>query len=79
MYGYPVVHQRQEVWNQVKNITDRLGDNENWMMIGDSNQVIYSGDKVSFKNNSLRGADAFKECLDYCGLTELPPKEQRMT
>ncbi|XVF53652.1 hypothetical protein PTKIN_Ptkin05aG0115900 [Pterospermum kingtungense] len=41
---------------------------------GDFNQVLNMKDKLFFKNNSLKGANLFKDCLDTCNLSEMPSK-----
>ncbi|OMO85770.1 Endonuclease/exonuclease/phosphatase [Corchorus olitorius] len=42
--------------------------------MGDFNQVLKQSDKLSMTNGSLQGAEAFRECLDSCFLTEVKAK-----
>ncbi|OMO55536.1 hypothetical protein COLO4_35936 [Corchorus olitorius] len=47
--------------------------------MGDFNQVLKQSDKLSMTNNSLRGAEAFRECLNQCSLSEVKAKGLHFT
>ncbi|XVF53882.1 hypothetical protein PTKIN_Ptkin05aG0135400 [Pterospermum kingtungense] len=68
IYGHPILKHRQEVWNQLIAFSQTISPNEEWVVLGDFNQVSSTEDKKSFKSLNLRGADSLKECLDNCGL-----------
>lgn len=73
------IQERQAIWDQIMSIADNLKSEDDWVVLGDFNQVLYNIDKVSFKNRSLRGAHTLLDCINHCRLCELPPKGQALT
>ncbi|XVF88169.1 hypothetical protein PTKIN_Ptkin19aG0028700 [Pterospermum kingtungense] len=51
------------VWNQLIQISKSIGEDEEWSLFGDFNQVLCRQDKFSFKDHSLKGADLFFSVL----------------
>ncbi|OMO84106.1 Endonuclease/exonuclease/phosphatase [Corchorus olitorius] len=47
---------------------------EEWIILGDFNQVLSPEDKISDTSCSLSGADEFRSCLDKCKVTEVTNK-----
>ncbi|XVF71339.1 hypothetical protein PTKIN_Ptkin12aG0029200 [Pterospermum kingtungense] len=79
IYGHPKTHLRYTVWNQLITFKERLQDNEEWIVMGDFNQVLETKDKLSFKDTNIRGAELLRECPDSCMLSEVPPAGQYFT
>lgn len=79
VYGKQKVPLQDQVWKQITSIYDDLNQDAKWVLLGDFNQVLYGDDKLSFKSSELYGAEALKDCLDYCSLLEMPPNGQFMT
>ena len=74
VYGHPELHKRYRVWNDIVNFAFSINNNDEWITIGDFNQVISYDDKISFRNNDIRGVDQLKDCLNFYKLSELPHK-----
>ncbi|OMO98855.1 Endonuclease/exonuclease/phosphatase [Corchorus olitorius] len=79
IYGHPVLHKRQQVWDQIKHLSHQVGQQE-WLLMGDFNQILSQADKLSFKASStIQGSEALIECLNYCHLLDLPGSGQTFT
>ncbi|OMO80770.1 reverse transcriptase [Corchorus capsularis] len=79
IYGHPELQKRQDVWNQVIQFSTSIPENENWLILGDFNQVLSSSDKLSNTSHSLQGAESLRECLDICNPSEVAAKGQHFT
>ncbi|XVF46863.1 hypothetical protein PTKIN_Ptkin03bG0062400 [Pterospermum kingtungense] len=79
IYGNPKTHKRHLVWHQLKTFSNSLKEQDEWIVMGDFNQVLEDKDKLSFKNTTLRGADLLRNCIDHCQLSEIPPLGQYYT
>ena len=73
VYGHLVLHKQIKVEKDIIHFASSVDENEEWLTIGDFNQVISVNDKISFKNRTLQGAELI-ECLNIYKLSELPPK-----
>ena len=73
------MHKHNKVWNNIKHFATTIGNNEEWLTIGDFNQVIATNEKISLKNTTIQGEEQLIECLNTCKLCEIPPKGQFMT
>ncbi|OMO60224.1 reverse transcriptase [Corchorus capsularis] len=71
IYGCPELKSRKKVWNQLIQIRSNIPNNEEWIVVGDFNQVLYQSDKLSKTSTSLQGSEDFQQCLDYCNLSEV--------
>ena len=67
------------VWDQLMNMAQSLNNEDEWIVMGDFNQIIFNKDKLAFNNSKLRGVDALLKCLDQYALSEIPPKSQYLT
>ena len=56
-----------------------INPNDEWVTLGDFNQVLNINDKLSFKKCTLKSSNNFNECLNECNFSEIPPKGQFMT
>lgn len=76
-YGHPEQSKRREVWLELKQL--RHSANSNWLGIGDFNQILIDEDKFSFHNNSIVGAELFRQTLNDLELCELEANGQKFT
>ena len=74
VYGYPELQNRKKVWEDLNSFARSIDPNNEWVTLGDFNQVLDTKDKLSFKKCTLRGSDHFIECLNECNLSEIPVK-----
>ncbi|OMP11686.1 reverse transcriptase [Corchorus capsularis] len=79
IYGHPELSKRGEVWEQLKNMRRQIPQGDEWLVMGDFNQVLHSKDKLSESSNQIRGAEIFKQCLNECGLAEVANKGLHFT
>ena len=69
IYGYPEHAKRGEVWNQLRNFKNLA--HQNWLCIGDFNQIMYKEEKFSFNMGSIVGADLFQQVISELHLCNL--------
>ncbi|OMO88584.1 Endonuclease/exonuclease/phosphatase [Corchorus olitorius] len=74
VYGNPDLKQRKAVWDQLLEISKNILEDDQWVILGDFNQVLTSRDKLSGKITQLRGAPDLQSCLDKCNMAEIPNK-----
>ncbi|XP_074320303.1 uncharacterized protein LOC141657078 [Silene latifolia] len=69
IYGFNKVHERIPLWDYLRNM--RQAVNGPWLVMGDFNNVLAMCERVGSEvsNYELRG---FQECVDDCGLVDLP-------
>ncbi|OMO78224.1 Endonuclease/exonuclease/phosphatase [Corchorus olitorius] len=79
LYGHPDPQHRGEVWEQLMNISKSIAPEEEWLVMGDFNQVLKAEDKLSSTSNSIRGASKFQDCLNQCSLAEISNKGLHFT
>ena len=51
IYGNPKLQHRHQVWDQLSIVAKSLNEEDEWITIGDFNQVLLTKDKVSFRDN----------------------------
>ena len=56
-----------------------ITQNNEWLVVGDFNQVLSVNDKLSSKKMYTKGTDLFMDCLNQCSLSEIPSQGQFMT
>ena len=79
IYGNPKLQHRHQVWDQLSIVAKSLNEEDEWITIGDFNQVLLTKDKVSFRDNQLKGVQQLRDCLDKCLLSEIPSKGQYLS
>ncbi|OMP10800.1 Endonuclease/exonuclease/phosphatase [Corchorus olitorius] len=70
----PDSQKRKQVWDQLIELSFNIPKDEEWIILGDFNQVLNNGDKLSDTSSQLRGAGDLQSCLDICSLAEVPNK-----
>ena len=50
-----------------------------WVILGDSNEITHSDEKLGWLERDADQMSVFRECLDSCGLTDLGFVGQRFT
>ena len=78
-YGHPELQHRQHIWDQLTLQSQSIKDDDEWIVLGNFNQVLFKKDKISFKDCNLRGSNQLRECLDNCMLSKIPLKRQYLT
>ena len=79
VYGHHNLQKWHKVWFDFIQFASTIGEHDEWLTIGDFNQILFAKDKVSFKNSLVRGAEGLIDCLNSCKLSEIPPKGQFLT
>ena len=77
IYGHPENAKRGEVWNQLRNFKNLA--HQNWLCIGDFNQIMYKEEKFSFNMGSIVGANLFQQVISELHLCNLVANGQKFT
>lgn len=73
-YMSPKMNERIIVWEQVIQFSKNIKVNDNWIVLGDFNQVICFKDKFSTLSNDLKGAGHLLHCLETYNLSKILEK-----
>lgn len=68
-YGYPRTQDRDLSWNFLRDLCDL--DSLPWVMIGDFNEILNSGEKIDGPPRPERQMRGFREALGYCDFVDL--------
>lgn len=69
-YGRNVVQERETLWEFLNSIVAL--SNLPWIALRGSNIVIWNSEKRGGASPCMRAMEAFNNCIDKCGLIELP-------
>ncbi|KAL1195595.1 hypothetical protein V5N11_035079 [Cardamine amara subsp. amara] len=77
VYGEPVIHLRQEVWDRLTNIgsTRKYA----WLVIGDLNERIDNSEKLGGPPRDEADFYPFRNMIRDCGLLEVPSSGNRFS
>ncbi|KAK9920383.1 hypothetical protein M0R45_028938 [Rubus argutus] len=68
-YGHPRTNDRDLSWQLIRDLCDT--DSLPWLLIGDFNEILNTGEKVDGPQRSERQMRGFREALGYCDLIDL--------
>ena len=69
IYANPRLEERKLLWKNLATIAPM--HKLPWLMLGDFNELLSSGDKLGGNPINPRRVQMFKECLDSCGMVDL--------
>ena len=69
IYASPRLEERKLLWNNLASIAPL--HELPWLLLGDFNELLSSGDKLGGYPINLRRFQLFKDCLDTCGMVDL--------
>ncbi|XP_056683679.1 uncharacterized protein [Spinacia oleracea] len=69
VYGLHTIEHRRPLWNELVNLSAVL--TKPWLIMGDFNSVLFSGDRVNGNPVQIAETKDFEECIQAAGITEL--------
>ncbi|RAL46312.1 hypothetical protein DM860_015305 [Cuscuta australis] len=77
VYGHNEATKRSNLWNDLMRIAASC--NKAWCVIGDFNSILRMGDRTGGNPVSLDETKEFRQCIQNCGLEEIPNKGAKYT
>ena len=77
IYASPRLEERKLLWKILASISPM--HELPWLMLGDFNEMLASGDKLGGNPLNPKRVQMFKDCLDSCGMVDLGFHEPRFT
>ncbi|OMP01255.1 reverse transcriptase [Corchorus capsularis] len=69
VYASPVLETRRNLWKSLEAFAENVS--LPWVVVGDFNDVLHSGEKYGGNQPSLGRCNAFNSMITYCGLIDL--------
>lgn len=77
VYAFNTIKERKELWTSINNFSSSI--QQPWIILGDFNSVLKDDDRIGRNPTSWAEVIDFSNCVDECGLVELPYQGGRYT
>ncbi|XP_060183185.1 uncharacterized protein LOC132613154 [Lycium barbarum] len=77
VYAFNTKDERKELWDTLMGI--QRSNNQPWLLIGDFNSVLHEEDRIGGNPVSWAEVVDFANCVDECGLIEIPHQGNQYT